>query len=94
MPEPMTAESVSEAIAGLSGWEADGNSAIRKTFKRADHIDAMGFVTRIAMAAEVMDHHPELTIVYNTVSISLSSHDAGGVTQRDLDLAAKIEEYV
>jgi 4a-hydroxytetrahydrobiopterin dehydratase len=53
----------------------------------------MGFVTRVAMAAEKMDHHPELTIVYNRVSIALSSHDAGGVTQRDLDLATAIERY-
>jgi 4a-hydroxytetrahydrobiopterin dehydratase len=53
----------------------------------------MGFVTRVAMAAEVLDHHPDLRIVYNTVDIVLSSHDAGGVTDRDFALAKKIDEY-
>jgi 4a-hydroxytetrahydrobiopterin dehydratase len=62
-------------------------------FTLADHIEAMGFVNRAALAAEKMDHHPELTIVYNRVSISLSTHDAGGVTQKDIDLAHAIERY-
>ena len=53
----------------------------------------MGFVNRVAMAAEVMNHHPELSIVYSTVDIRLSTHDAGGVTQLDIDLAGKIEHY-
>lgn len=93
MPEPMSPDAVAEAITDLVGWEADGNKTISKTFRRPDHIDAMGFVTRIGMAAEVMNHHPELTIVYNTVSVQLSSHDAGGVTSRDVDLAGQIEAY-
>ena len=93
MPERLSSDQVAEALAGLSGWSADGDDAIRKTFKLDDHISAMGFVNRVAMAAEVMNHHPELSIVYSTVDIRLSTHDAGGVTQLDIDLAGKIEHY-
>lgn len=93
MPERLNSAQVADALAGLSGWSADGGEAIRKTFKLDDHITAMGFVNRVAMAAEVMNHHPELSIVYSTVDIRLSTHDAGGVTQLDIDLAGKIEHY-
>lgn len=93
MPERLSSAQVNDALAGLSGWSADGDDAIRKTFRLDDHITAMGFVNRVAMAAEVMNHHPELSIVYSTVDIRLSTHDAGGVTQLDLDLAGKIERY-
>ncbi len=93
MPERLSASQVAEAVNALSGWAADGDQAISKTFKLDDHIAAMGFVNRVAMAAEVMGHHPELSIVYSTVAIRLSTHDAGGVTQLDLDLAGRIEHY-
>ena len=93
MPERLNSAQVNDALAGLSGWSADGDDAIRKTFRLDDHITAMGFVNRVAMAAEVMNHHPELSIVYSTVDIRLSTHDAGGVTQLDIDLAGKIEHY-
>jgi 4a-hydroxytetrahydrobiopterin dehydratase len=94
MPDAMTADQVSREVARLDGWSADGNEALTRSFKFEDHIQAMGFVTRVAMAAEVMDHHPDLRIVYSSVDIRLSSHDAGGVTRRDLDLAAKINELL
>jgi 4a-hydroxytetrahydrobiopterin dehydratase len=81
---------IQQALNGLPGWAADGDSALTRTFKFKDHIEAMGFVTRVAMAAEVMDHHPDLRIVYNTVTMRLNSHDAGGVTDRDVKLAEKI----
>lgn len=93
MPDRLSAERIGEALASLPGWAAEGEEAIRKTFCLDDHIAAMGFVTRVAMAAEVMNHHPELTIVYATVDIRLSTHDAGGVTQLDVDLAERIEHY-
>lgn len=92
MPDRLSDESIGEALAGLPGWSGDGD-AIRKTFRLDDHIAAMGFVTRVAMAAEVMNHHPELTIVYATVDVRLSTHDAGGVTRLDVDLAGRIEHY-
>ena len=91
MATKFTAAQVTKALTGLDGWSADGD-AITRTFKFADHITAFGFVTRVAMAAEVMDHHPDLRIVYNTVDIRLNSHDAGGVTDRDAKLAARINE--
>ena len=93
MPDRLSAERIGEALAGLPGWDADGEHSLSKTFRLADHIAAMGFVTRVAMAAEVMNHHPELTIVYATVDIRLSTHDVGGVTQLDVDLAKRIEHY-
>ena len=91
MATKFTAAQITKALTGLDGWSADGD-AITRTFKFADHITAFGFVTRVAMAAEVMDHHPDLRIVYNTVDIRLNSHDAGGVTDRDAKLAARINE--
>jgi 4a-hydroxytetrahydrobiopterin dehydratase len=91
--QKLSAEAVASAVAQLPGWDADGDKAISKTIKFADHITAMGFVTRVAMAAEVMDHHPDLRIVYNRVEIKLNSHDAGGVTDRDVKLASRINEF-
>lgn len=93
MPERLSSDEIGEVLARLSGWSADGDDGIRKTFKFEDHITAMGFVNRVAMAAEVMNHHPELSIVYSTVEIRLSTHDAGGVTQLDIQLAGRIEHY-
>lgn len=93
MPNPMTNDEVKNALQKLNGWEADGNVSITKSFKFDDHIQAMGFVNRVAMSAEKMDHHPDLRIVYNTVTLTLSSHDAGGVTARDVELAEAAERY-
>ena len=93
MPDRLSADQIADALAALPGWSPDGSDGIRKTFKLDDHITAMGFVNRVAMAAEVMNHHPELSIVYSTVDIRLSTHDAGGVTQLDIDLAGRIEHY-
>ncbi|WP_300553068.1 4a-hydroxytetrahydrobiopterin dehydratase [Maricaulis sp.] len=75
-------------VAQLSGWEAvEGRDAIRKVYKFADFNEAWGFMNRVALKAEQMDHHPEWFNVYNTVDVTLATHDAGGVTQLDLDLA-------
>ncbi|MBH76690.1 MAG: 4a-hydroxytetrahydrobiopterin dehydratase [Dehalococcoidia bacterium] len=93
MPQRLSSDEIGEVLARLSGWAVDGDDGIRKTFKFEDHITAMGFVNRVAMAAEVMNHHPELSIVYSTVEIRLSTHDAGGVTQLDIQLAERIEHY-
>ena len=90
MATKFTAVEIQQALSGLPGWAAQGD-AITKTFTFADHISAFSFVTRVAMAAEVLDHHPDLRIVYNTVDIRLNSHDAGGVTARDVKLAQRIE---
>lgn len=93
MPTKYSAARIAEAVADLPGWQA-GDDAISRKFEFADHIAAMGFVVRVAMAAEVADHHPDLRIVYNRVEITLNSHDAGGVTDRDVALAKRINGLV
>ena len=80
-----------QAIEGLHGWSANGN-AIERVFDFPNFVEAMGFVNRIAEAAEAVNHHPDITINYNKVKLSLTSHDSGGVTQRDVRMAGKINE--
>jgi 4a-hydroxytetrahydrobiopterin dehydratase len=76
------------ALAGLDGWaELPDRDAIAKSFKFADFNAAFAFMTRVALAAEKADHHPEWFNVYNKVDIVLSTHDAGGLTERDIALA-------
>lgn len=83
------------AIAGLDGWQAvEGRDAIHKEFRFADFNAAFGFMTRVALMAERMDHHPEWFNVYNRVAITLSTHDAGGVSERDVALARFIDSIV
>ena len=80
------------ALAALEGWEeVDGRDAIQKSFTFADFNEAFGFMGRIALAAEKADHHPEWFNVYNRVEITLSTHDAGGLSQRDIELAKFID---
>lgn len=80
------------AMARLSGWkDAEGRDAIAKRFTFAGFKEAFGFMTQVALVAEKMDHHPEWTNVYKTVDVTLSSHDAGGVSERDIKLAEAID---
>ena len=82
----------SEALAGLAGWnhEADRDS-IRKRFVFRDFGEAFAFMTRVALEAEKADHHPEWSNVWNRVDILLTTHSAGGLTEKDVALARKIE---
>ncbi|MBM3546978.1 MAG: 4a-hydroxytetrahydrobiopterin dehydratase [Alphaproteobacteria bacterium] len=81
------------ALALLDGWsEVQGRDAIRKTFKFEDFSRAFAFMTRIALKAEQLDHHPEWSNVYSKVEITLATHDAGGVTELDVALAKFIDE--
>jgi 4a-hydroxytetrahydrobiopterin dehydratase len=83
---------VDQALAGLEGWmAADGRDAIIKRFQFADFNAAFGFMTRVALAAEKMDHHPEWSNVYNRVEVLLATHESRGVTERDLALAKLID---
>jgi 4a-hydroxytetrahydrobiopterin dehydratase len=81
-----------QALAGLKGWKEEaGRDAIVKEFRFADFNQAFAFMTQIALKAERMDHHPEWSNVYKTVDVTLSTHDAGGVTELDVKLAAEMD---
>jgi 4a-hydroxytetrahydrobiopterin dehydratase len=82
------------ALAGLKDWrEVDGRDAIAKKFVFKDFNQAFGFMARCALMAEKMDHHPEWFNVYKTVEVTLSTHDAGGVTEKDIALAKAMDVY-
>lgn len=92
MVERLSAEARRQALGGLPGWTEvrggeQGRDAIGKTFVFKDFNEAFGFMTRTALIAEKMDHHPEWRNVYKTVEVVLSTHDAGGVTALDIALA-------
>ncbi|MCC6575588.1 MAG: 4a-hydroxytetrahydrobiopterin dehydratase [Planctomycetes bacterium] len=88
-PVKASEKEIRSALSRLVGWELrDG--ALYRAYKFKDFSTAFAFMTRVAMAAEKMDHHPDWTNVYNNVEIRLSTHDAGGLTSLDFDLAEKI----
>jgi 4a-hydroxytetrahydrobiopterin dehydratase len=90
--EKLSAEARKTALAKLSGWsEVAGRDAITKKFVFRDFNAAFGFMTRAALVAEKMDHHPEWFNVYKTVEVTLSTHDAGGVTELDVQLASAMD---
>lgn len=92
MAEKLTPADRQKALAELPGWsDVDGRDAIHKTFKFKTFNQAFAFMTRIALKAEKMNHHPEWFNVYNRVDVTLTTHDAAGVTERDLLLARFIE---
>ena len=92
MTDRLTGAARAEALAGLDGWsEADGRDAIAKDFRFRDFNEAFGFMARVALHAERADHHPEWFNVYNRVEIALSTHDAGGVSEKDIALARFID---
>jgi 4a-hydroxytetrahydrobiopterin dehydratase len=84
----LTGDERRTALAGLPDWaEVPGRDAIARTFVFADFNAAFGFMTRVALEAEKRDHHPEWTNIYRTVEVTLTTHEAGGVTERDIALA-------
>ncbi len=93
MPETLTGSARASAMLGLPGWsECDDRDAIRRSFHFHDFAEAFAFMTRVALVAERTNHHPEWSNVYDRVEITLSSHDAGGVTPRDIGLAQAIDD--
>jgi 4a-hydroxytetrahydrobiopterin dehydratase len=81
-----------EALAELKTWQmVQGRDAIVRSFKFKDFNQAFGFMSRIALMAEKLDHHPEWSNVYNRVEITLTTHDAGGLSERDVTLAKFID---
>ena len=94
MAEKLSKSSRDEQIAELAGWsEVDGRDAIAKSFTFKNFNEAFAFMTRVAMMAEKMDHHPEWFNVYKTVDVTLSTHDAGGLTMKDIDLAVAMDRF-
>ena len=92
--KPLDATERKTALAELPLWKPqDGRDAIERSIKFKDFNAAWGFMNRVALAAEAADHHPEWFNVYNKVDIVLSTHDAGGLTERDTALAKKIDQY-
>jgi 4a-hydroxytetrahydrobiopterin dehydratase len=93
MTAKLTGKARSDALAMLKGWsDVAGRDAIQKSFKFADFNQAWGFMTRVALAADKADHHPEWSNVYNKVEITLSTHDAGGLSDKDVALAKFIDQ--
>ena len=88
MAEKLSDTARAEALAGLTGWaQVDGRDAITKTFTFKNFNEAFGFMGRAALKAEAMNHHPEWFNVWNRVEVTLSTHDASGLTELDIELA-------
>lgn len=95
MSDKLTADQRDNALAELTvaGWEEVATrDAVQKTFKFSNFIEAFGFMTRLAMVAEKTNHHPEWSNVYNKVSVLWTSHDVGGLSERDLKLARRTDK--
>jgi 4a-hydroxytetrahydrobiopterin dehydratase len=88
-PTLLAEEALKKQLAALKGWTREGK-LIRKTVKLSDFVHAMGFVNSVALLAEKMNHHPDIDIRWNTVTLVLSTHSAGGLTELDMKLAAEI----
>jgi len=86
----LTDEEIEQRLTGMDGWERDGD-AIRKTFEGEDFMSSVKLVNALAPLAEEMNHHPDLEISWNKVTVSLSTHSEGGLTESDFELAGRID---
>ncbi len=94
MPERLTDTEINKALEGLEGWaKVPNRSAITKSFKFKNFSQCWAFMSRIALLAEKMNHHPEWFNVYSQLDIVLTTHDAGGVSPLDIEMATKIEKF-
>lgn len=92
MPSKLTGDARAQALKALPGWaEVADRDAISKTYKFKNFSEAFGFMTRAALAAETLNHHPEWFNVWNRVDVTLSTHDAGGLTELDVKLAKTMD---
>ena len=91
-PTPLSPTDIDSLLAELPGWACE-DGALRKTFKFKDFNEAFAFMTRTALAAETLNHHPDWSNAYNTVAISLHHHDTNTITTLDAELARRIETY-
>jgi 4a-hydroxytetrahydrobiopterin dehydratase len=85
-----TAETAKQELTQLPNWTFDNNAIVKK-FAFKNFTEALGFIVQVGIHAERLNHHPEINNVYNKVTLTLNTHDAGGVTDKDFELAAKIE---
>ena len=93
--EKLNESKLSAALQQLPEWQKiDDRDAIHRTFRFGDFGEAFGFMTRAALIAEKLDHHPEWFNVYNRVEVTLATHDAGGITELDIKLAGEMEKLV
>lgn len=92
-PEPLSDDAIRQALRDLDGWTHEDDK-LKKTYELTDFRAAVSFIVRMSFYAEEMNHHPELSNVYNQVDIALTTHDAGNkVTEKDVELAKKIEDF-
>jgi 4a-hydroxytetrahydrobiopterin dehydratase len=91
MADLLSDEQIDERLGGLEGWSREGD-AITKSFDRGDFVGSVRFVDRIVEPAEAMNHHPDLSISWSDVKVSITNHAAGGLTEADFELAAKIDQ--
>ena len=90
--QPLSDISIQRELGNLPGWSRRGD-VITRTFQFRDFLTGINFVTAVAKAADAADHHPDIDIRYTKVTCTLSTHSAGGITQKDLDLAKQIERF-
>jgi 4a-hydroxytetrahydrobiopterin dehydratase len=90
MADLLSDEEISERLSGLDGWTRDGD-AITKSFERGDFVGSVKFVDQVVEPAEAMNHHPDLSISWSEVTVSITNHAAGGLTAADFELATKID---
>jgi len=86
----LTDDEIDTALAGLPGWTRNGDG-IERSYRYKDFVEAFAFMTRVALLAEKADHHPEWSNVYNKVEVRLTTHDAGGITGKDVALARAVD---
>jgi 4a-hydroxytetrahydrobiopterin dehydratase len=91
MPAPLSPSDLEKAIAQLPNWSIE-NKKLHRQFQFPSFVEAFGFMSSVALVAESMGHHPEWFNVYNRVTVDLTTHDAGGITSLDIDLAKKMEQ--
>jgi len=91
-PEKLSPDEVAARLAKLPRWKLDGDK-LHRTYRFADFNAAFGFMARVALVAETLNHHPEWSNVYDRVVVHLTTHDAGGLTELDFRLAGKMDEF-
>ena len=87
----LTSDEIDRALAGMPGWERRGDAIVREFKLDGGFMGSVGFVNRVATAAEIADHHPDLVISWDRVTVTLSTHSAGGITDKDVALAGEAD---